>query len=69
MSLPDGWIANQRPPETATEYDTDPTDTWLGGPEGAQPKTATNPDGTIGSIPVMSITADAAAKLAGDPTK
>ncbi len=69
MTLPDGWIDNQPAPERGLpEYTGDPTSKWEAQPGeniGAQPKTPGNPDGEIGSVPVMSMGADAASRLGG----
>jgi len=59
MSLPSGWIASVPAPEILMpSYTDDPTAAGLaanGANIGAQPKTAGNPAGTIGSVPVMNL--------------
>jgi hypothetical protein len=72
MTLPNGWIPNiPAPEELVAPYTGDQTGTWMarvGGhfaAVGIQPTSALNPAGTGGSIPVMGMSAEAAATLSG----
>jgi hypothetical protein len=59
MTLPAGWIENTHAGETlVAPYTGDQTHTWTGGPTGAQPHSAANPSGTVGSVAVMALTAE-----------
>jgi hypothetical protein len=63
------YIANPRPAEClAPAYSCDQSATWVaaaGSQEGPQPISDSNPNGTYGAIPAMSLTAASAALLAG----
>jgi hypothetical protein len=72
MTLPSGWIANPPAPETTVPpYTGDQTSLWMAhvngnvAAVGIQPTSNLNPAGTGGSIPVMGMTAEAAAMLSG----
>jgi hypothetical protein len=58
-----GSVTNLPAPERSSFTGEDVS--WVGGPKGHQPITSTNPDGDIPGMPVMTITAAVAAKLAG----
>jgi hypothetical protein len=60
------YIPNPPAPERAGgEYTGNPITAVLGGPTGHQPGGDNNPLGDNGSVPVMSLTADALATLCG----
>ncbi len=60
------YIANMPAPERAGGEYTGPTfPQWSGGTTGYQPQGPNNPEGQVGSIPVMSIKADTLEMLVG----